>query len=358
MLRFFARWRTQADRVAARPLRVLFSFRPPSGDSNPYVQLLIAALGSDVSIAFFSWRSAILGRYDVFHIHWPETLLRGRSAGRRIVSQVLTAILIARLRLTRVRVVRTLHNVTPHEEGSCVEQGLLKIIDNNTAAWIVMNADDSVDALRLDPARVWRVPHGHFRQWYAPMAKDVIRPTYGQLLLFGQIRPYKGVESLLDIFDDLGTASPLRLVIAGRALSPDLRCSIMKSASRATNVRALLRYITDEELVGEIQACHMVILPYRRMLNSGAVFAALSLGRPVLVPRNYVNECLAAEVGTMWVQMYDEPLTADKLMDALENAPLSAVVAGSPNLDARDWSRIAEAHYNAYLGRRPLSAEI
>lgn len=332
--------------------RVLFSFREPSKESNPYVHLLAAALQENNSLRFFDWRAALFGRYDVFHVHWPETLVRGSSVLRTMLRRTLFLLLLLRIRSTGVRLVRTLHNVTPHEEGPSLERFLLRMMDQLTDAWIVLNVDDSVRRLNLPPQKVWYAPHGHFRDWYRSLAKDETRPRNGQLLLFGKIRPYKGIEPLIDIISRMPAESGVRLVVAGEVTDAPLRARIEDAVIRCDQIDAYLRFVSDRELVDLIRSSHLVVLPYLRMLNSGAVLTALSLGRPVLVPRNEVNEALAREVGPLWVQMYDQPLTARQVIAAIRATPVERIETSSPQLGLRDWSRTAAVHYDAYVGRR------
>ena len=93
-----------------RPISVLMALTPPDG-STRYVDQVVAELPPEVSITYRTWKSAFTGRYDVFHIHWPELLVRAKnpvtSAGRGLA----LLILLGRLRLGRVAIVRTLHNL-------------------------------------------------------------------------------------------------------------------------------------------------------------------------------------------------------------------------------------------------------
>ena len=57
----------------------------------------------DVEVQYFSWRTALLGRYDVFHVHWPEVLVRGRTRWRAMARSLLFVLVLARLRLTTAR---------------------------------------------------------------------------------------------------------------------------------------------------------------------------------------------------------------------------------------------------------------
>src|SRR4029453_18998182 len=100
------------------------------------------------------------------------------------------------------------------------------------------------------------------------------------------------------------------------------------------------------------------------MHNSGALLLALSLGRPVLVPRSAVTSALAAEVGADWVRTYpaDEGtgegaargagLTPDDVREALKTVRERAATS-RPDLSRRRWPRIAREHAEVY--RRAVS---
>ncbi|WP_375385837.1 glycosyltransferase [uncultured Microbacterium sp.] len=328
-------------------VRVLFSFRTPSSESNPYVQLLSRALRERAVLLYFGWKTAFFGSYDVFHVHWPETLVRGRSKWRRFVSSVLLAALVCRLRLARVTIVRTLHNVSPHESGSRLESGVLHLLDRATTRWIVLNQDETVDALGIPAYRITAIPHGHFIDWYRPWRDGDNVALSGSLLLFGHVRPYKGVERLIEAFEEIATDSSITLSIAGASHDEALRTQIADAQSRIPGLHAELRFLGDPELTELIERAQLVVLPYERMLNSGAVLTALSLDTPVLVPRNQTNEKLAREVGPSWVQMYEGALTGADLLHAIE-ATDQRFMRGAPDLRARDWELAADQHLSAY----------
>jgi hypothetical protein len=90
-----------------------------------------------------------------------------------------------------------------------------------------------------------------------------------------------------------------------------------------------------------------MVFPYLEMHNSGAVLAALSLARPVLVPRNAVNEALAEEVGPAWVHMFGGRLTPELLASAL--AAAASLPPGTlPDLSRRDWATAGTAHREVF----------
>jgi glycosyltransferase involved in cell wall biosynthesis len=325
-------------------VRVLQSFPDPRPTSNPYVVMLRRSLDDvpDVDVRTFTWRRALLGRYDVFHVHWPEVLLAGRTPLRVAKRRVLLLLLLLRLRLTGTAVVRTVHNLRPHEETARFDALLLRLLDRLTRVHIRLNEDTPVPA---DAAAV-TVPHGHYRDWYAD--HPVPEPIPGRVSFVGLIRPYKNVDALVAAFRDAANQAPsATLQVSGGTSSPELAERLTAAAGADPRISLTLRFLDDAELVRVVGQAQLVALPYREMHNSGATLLALSLGRPVLVPRNETNARLAAEVGPAWVLMYDGDLTAETLLSALAD---SARISPDehPDLSAREWAQTGRRHLAAY----------
>ena len=80
------------------------------------------------------------------------------------------------------------------------------------------------------------------------------------------------------------------------------------------------------------------------MHNSGAHILALSLGRPVLAPRNAVTDRIADEVGDGWVHRYEGELHASDIANALA----AGIPAEGPDLSARDWPTAGRMHHEVF----------
>ncbi len=329
--------------ISAPPARrfvVLQSTGKPDDTTNPYLVQLLGALPENVEVRYFSVRDALLSRYDLFHVHWPEYLLRHRTPLTTLAKQACMFLLLLRLWLTRVPVVRTLHNLRPHEQGGLIERLLLRWLDALTTRRIRINAAET-DA---DPATD-TILHGHYRDWFA--AREVPSSVSGRLLCFGLIRPYKGIETLIQAFNELPDASAT-LRIVGRPVGPAMRQVVEDACAADARTSARLEYVGDDVLAKEIGQAQCVVLPYRDMQNSGALLLALSLARPVLVPRSDANAALAAEVGEEWVRLYDGALDADTLGATLR-ALGEARSLSAPDLSRRDWPRLGMQHHATYL---------
>lgn len=324
----------------ARPLAILESFREPKETTNPYITQLYRALrrSPDAEVRAFDYRTALLGRYDVVHVHWPELLVGGHKGIGRLARRVLTALTVARWRLRSTPVVRTLHNLERPQGISSLDHRILDRIDALTRLDIHLN--DHTPA-RAGTATA-TIRHGHYRDWYERF--PTAEPTPGRILYVGLIRRYKGVEDLVDAFVDSDRAE-LSLHVAGKASSDELIQTLHERARGDTRVSIDARFLSDTEMVDAITSSELVVLPYRHMHNSGTALAVLSLDRAVLLPDNEVNRALADEVGPGWVHVYSGTVSTEAIHRAWE---ASRARTGRPDLSAREWDDAASAHLSAF----------
>ena len=95
------------------------------------------------------------------------------------------------------------------------------------------------------------------------------------VLFFGLLRPYKGVDVLLEAWRRGGARTPSCGSSACRGWT--------SSPSTAPSVRTALRFVSGAELAGAFRAADLVVLPYREIDQSGVLFTALAFGKPLLL---------------------------------------------------------------------------
>ncbi|WP_375477147.1 glycosyltransferase [uncultured Jatrophihabitans sp.] len=325
-------------------MRLLSSFPQPRPTTNPYIVQLHQQLSSrdDVLAAPFTWRHALLGGFDVFHMHWPEILVDGSSPLKKAARQLFFALLLMKIRLLRVAVVRTVHNLELPAGISRREKFLLRFADSTVTLRIALS-----EHTQLPPGQAFLViPHGHYRDWFAaypqPAAED------GRVVFFGLVRRYKSIDDLIRAFRDVGPDSGVRaLRIAGQPTSEELRAELLQLTGDDPRISTRFEFLDDAGVVDEVGRAEFVALPYREMHNSGAALTALSLSRPVLVRDNGLNRALRDEVGAHWVHLFDDVVGADDLEKALA-AVRADPPRGEPDLSRRDWAASATAHVEAY----------
>lgn len=323
-----------------RRLDVLWLSQRPGPTTNPYITQLVASLDAQADITFFSWRVALTQRFDAVHVHWPEIKLQGTTPLKRLGSRCLFALLLLRLTLTRTPVVRTVHNLNPHDGVARVDRSLLRWLERRTTVWIRL----SELTPKQSHGQTVTIPHGHYVDWFTPYPRDSQVP--GRLVYVGLIRPYKGVDDLMNAFAAVADES-LSLHVCGSVQDAALERQIQELAEADPRVSLDLRYISDDRLVSEVTQAQLVVLPYRDLHNSGALLLALSLGRPVLVPSTPTTEAIALEVGSEWVITYSGDLTEAVIKDAVSTRTSSGT-DGVPDLSARDWGTSGTLHLAAY----------
>ncbi|MFA7265909.1 MAG: hypothetical protein WC054_06320 [Candidatus Nanopelagicales bacterium] len=315
--------------------RVLESFKQPGKTTNPYITMLFDALGAACETKSFSWREALTGDYDVFHVHWPEILLYSDRRSRRIGRRAAFWLLLQRIKYRRVAVVRTMHNLKPHETPSQIDTRLLAKLDSITTAWIRLNPVTEPN----DSADVTTILLGHYLDWFEEVPD--LEPTPGLIGNFGLIRAYKGVPELITAMRSSDNPD-MSLVVMGAPASTELADEILQLAGTDPRITLELTHVDDATLAREVRRCSVVALPHHNMHNSSSLLLALSLDRPALVPNTPVTRHIRDEVGSEWVYLY-ENLDASALEGAVRRAAEEPRGA-RPDLSQRDWKQVAAAH--------------
>lgn len=330
-----------ADEIG-KPIRVLQPFGEIRATTNPYIAMLHRALQRTpgVESLLFSYRRALIGGYDVVHMHWPETRLGGRSPLRRAVRLLFAFLFILRVRISGIPVVRTLHNLERPSGLGRLDYAWLRLVDRCTTLHIVLNPATPPTGLPTVT-----ILHGHYRDWFARI--PVGAPVTGRLVFAGLVRGYKNVAGLVTAFREARSEdASLTLLVAGSPSGADLEDEIRRAAAGDEATTLDFRFLDDADLARVITSGELVVLPYRHMHNSGAVLLSLSLNRPVLVPDNEANRILADEVGPGWLHTFTDVLTGDDIRRALGCARTPR--APRPDLSRREWDDAGRAHRDAY----------
>ncbi|MFT4305511.1 MAG: glycosyltransferase [Microbacterium sp.] len=327
---------------AERSLVVQHSARAAGEEVTTYATHMAATAGDGIRPVFFSWPRALFGRYDVFHLHWPDGLSGTAQGVKGTITYALTRSLIARLRWRRIPVVYTLHNRAPHDlRMSRRLRRVYEGFERLTTVEIHLVPEPG----RVTAAATASIPHGGYAEAFARYPRE--DPAPGRALFFGLIRPYKGIEELLDAFAALDDDVSLRIVGQPRyGGSAALRAAIGRAASADPRISARLGLVPDRELVAEVTRAQLVVLPYRGLHSSGALLAALSLGRPVLVPDSTTTRALRDEVGDGWVRIYPGTLDREVLEQAIRRT--RDLPPSPPDLSSRSWERVRAAHAEVY----------
>jgi beta-1,4-mannosyltransferase len=339
-------------RVLAWPA---FKNRP----SNPYNWMLYREVSSlGVQVEEFLPLRLLRGRYDIWHLHWPESLLNERHLLPALVKIVSLLGLVDVARAKGIKVVWSVHNLRAHEGfHPRMERWFWRAFIRRLDGYIALSEAGNVSALKRFPTlrKVpgFVIPHGHYRGEYPDrVTREEARsrlglsPTDQVLAFIGNIRPYKGVPRLVRAFRKL-TDPEAVLIVAGEPWLAELSQEIEAAAAGDLRIRLFLHFIPDEEVQWYLRAADLVVLPYKDILNSGSALLALSFDLPILVPDKGAMGELQGQVGEEWVLTYTDDLTSKVLREGLERALRVRSEQRAP-LDAHDWSKLAGRTIKAY----------
>jgi len=140
------------------------------------------------------------------------------------------------------------------------------------------------EQLGLDPSRVHVIHHGAFDYLTRlpeekPLPAELEGAEGPVILFFGLLRPYKGIDTLLQAFRRVRGAE-LWIVGNPRMDPGPLRDLASEAPGR---VRFLTRFIEDAEIPAIMRRADMVALPYRDIEHSGVLYAALAFGKPLVL---------------------------------------------------------------------------
>lgn len=206
---------------------------------------------------------------DVVHYQW-------------LTLEALDAFLLA----ADVPRVFTSHNVLRRGHGRIRERAA-RLVASHVDALIAhtdQGARELVERFGADPERVHVIPHGAFdyltrQEDEQPLPAELAAVDGPVILCFGVLRPYKGLDVLLEAFRELEGAE---LWIVGRPwMSTDALKRIAREA-RGT-VRFVERFVADPELPAYLRRADLVVLPYRRVDQSGVLYTALAFGKPMVL---------------------------------------------------------------------------
>jgi len=349
---------------------MLITAFPAFADSslNPYNSLLyeqIQAQGQRVHE--FSWRRVVqLQRPDVLHVHWPERqILFPGWRLRKLAEFALFRFYVWATRLRGGKVAWTAHNAFPHDKPRTrlnlyLWTSFLSRLDG--VIYLSGESKRQIQAeypvLRHKMSAV--IQHGDYRDWLSAMKARATRERLSRqslgipagakvILSFGLIRPYKGIDLLVEQFKLLDGDS--HLIVAGHTSRPELREKIEQLSRDRPNIHLLLRWIKGEELAALLKIANVVVLPYRTITNSGAALLALSAHLPILAPNKGSMPELQRLVGTEWIRLFDGAISQSQLQEAIAWLGRSR---GSPNMEPFAWPRLARdtlAFYRSLTSR-------
>ena len=187
------------------------------------------------------------------------------------------------------KVISILDNVIPHEPHF-FDEPLTKYFLKGSTGSVTLCEAVSKDLLNIQPdARYTVIQHPLYSHFGQKLPREIAEERLGlehgkkNLLFFGLIRDYKGLDILLEAFRML-PGYDWQLIIAGEPYgSFDKYQKIIDTIPENERIRMSLKYIKDSEVTDYFSAADVAVLPYRSATQSGISSVAYHFEVPMIV---------------------------------------------------------------------------
>ncbi len=219
------------------------------------------------------WLLITAKKYKAIHFQWLQ-LLKHNS---------LELLFVRILKQRNKKIFYTVHNFFPHDsDDEKVNKRyvrLYRMLDilvvhaNSTTAKI-----NSIAGLK----DIVKINHGYFYTEFADFQKS----TYSfELLMFGSILAYKGVEDAIEVVALLqGLNISIKLLVAGKCEPHYLQTlkDLIRDKDLESVVVLNIGFIEVEQLIKHYKNAALSIMPYKEIEQSGVLYTSLGLGVPVV----------------------------------------------------------------------------
>jgi glycosyltransferase involved in cell wall biosynthesis len=228
---------------------------------------------------------------DWLHVHWPGETHTHAARWRYRLGATAVDTQLRHLKRRGVRIAWTAHNLLPHDDphpdlGHRARTDLLELADHVFVHFEGARAEVAREFGYTGPSTV--VNHPNYVDAYpAPPSRQEAREALGLpdrgfvALAFGLIRPYKGIDTLVEAFRRCARKDD-RLVIAGAPMGSVH--STLKMAAADPRIIVHARNIPDKRVPTYFAAADVATIAHRAFFTSGSALLSLSMGCPIVGP--------------------------------------------------------------------------
>lgn len=333
------------------------TFGPDWSQSVPYQSQLVGALSSyGVDVDYLQnhrrglplWRGLRNFNSDLFHLHWPEKYYQygQHFMNLRRLRFPLDLYLASRPR----PLLLTAHNLLPHDKNHTFMRERNARVAYQLARRVFVHSKHAgqliSERFNISPEKIVPIPFGDLAPPLGPpRPKDGARselnldPEEPIALIFGALRPYKGIDEVVDWWRDRPELP--HLYVVGWGSSDAYVGTLEKRAEGRRNITIRASsWLPEPELNAWLSAADVCICNHSRVFSSGGASLARSWGLPLLMPANAQAVDLAEPDPR--VMRFDK--IGDAFASLLENLLTVApdYASAAPWREATSWDRVAE----------------
>jgi glycosyltransferase involved in cell wall biosynthesis len=204
-----------------------------------------------------------------------------------IVIAPITYYFLKLLRIIKLKIILTQHNYKEHDKTtvSLYKSKCFYEFDKI----ICLSVFTKNEFPKIFHNKINVLPHGNvYNKEIRKYAHDFNNATHRSgsinLLFFGIIRPYKGIELLIDAVCSLEKKiqKDINLRIIGNALNNNYLQTLKSRTNSNTNIQITHKFLDYKEIINEIMMATIGVLPYLNATQSGIPYLYAGLYTPLV----------------------------------------------------------------------------
>ncbi len=259
---------------------------------------------------------------------------------------------------TRAKIVYICHNVVPHEGGGVLDRRFALTVLRQGDSFIVHSEQDLHRLHALLPrAKVVKAQlptYAELAHRTEPAQTQALRQQLQLdadqhiLLFFGFVRPYKGLEYLIQALPLVQQQIKVHLLVVGEFWSsPDFYQRYAQEYGVEAAITFINRYVPNEELGPYFAVADVVVLPYVAATQSAVVQLAFGFGKPVITTRvGGLHEVVSDGVNGLVVPPQDEVALAEAIVRYFSDdlgAAMTQQIAQETNSALFAWHKLVSS---------------
>ena len=287
-------------------MKISVACLPVAGKKNPYQKLMMKGLNNSNNIeAFNGVNNRFYGIFltwlkfkpNYIHFDWIHSYYVRKNLFLTILflPNFFFQVIFIKI-FTRTKMVWTLHNIFPHNLKFKIIHKIIRIFFAKSCDWIRVFSQKTIKhATKLffiESNKFKHVPEGDYKKVYPNNtsklnSRKIIKiDKHCRLYLFiGFIRPYKGLDELIDSFDKLNLTNS-KLLIVGFVRDINYYKKLLRKLKNINNENIIIenKFIPVSDMQYYMNSADIIILPFNKIENSGSIILAMGFAKPILAP--------------------------------------------------------------------------
>jgi glycosyltransferase involved in cell wall biosynthesis len=249
--------------------------------------------------------------------------------------------------------ITTVHNITPNkgEVGSLTRLLLnfTKIITFNKSSKLIVHGKSlKKELMKYVPIeKIEIIPHGNY-SFFTQFAEGKIQHQKNNILFFGRILDYKGLEYLIQALPLINDKIPDAIITIAGEGNFEKYYPLIKNRDK---FEIFNEYISDKKVAELFSKASVVVLPYIDGSQSGIIAIAYSFGKPVITTNvGSISEVVENGKTGFIIQPKNSQQLAEAAITILRDENLLNSMSERAHIKSKEfsWDAIALKHIAVY----------